>query len=71
MIRILRKPGWKLNESDKTVTSILTKCEQNGGLCPCVHKDIDENTDLHCPCSDYRLKDKCCCNLYVKDDIDD
>lgn len=69
MIKILRKQGWMLNASDKIVTSILTKCEENGGLCPCIHMDIDESTDLHCPCSDYRLKDKCCCNLYVKEDI--
>ena len=23
--------------------------------------------DLHCPCDSYRLRDKCYCNLYIKE----
>ena len=38
--------------------------ERNEGICPCVHTEPCE--DLHCPCSDYREKDKCCCKLYIK-----
>lgn len=40
--------------------------ERNEGICPCVHTEPCE--DLHCPCSDYREKNKCCCKLYIKND---
>lgn len=61
-MEILRKEGWKLNDSDKVVNSILKALDRNNGLRPC-HNDSE---DKHCPCSNYREKDKCCCNLYVK-----
>ena len=32
MIKILRKEGWKLNDSDKIVNAILKRCEANDGL---------------------------------------
>ena len=40
--------------------------ERNEGICPCVHTEPCK--DLHCPCSDYREKNKCCCKLYIKND---
>lgn len=65
MIEILRKPGFVLNPSDKLVNTIFKRIEKNDGLCPCVHPDNDG--DLHCPCESYRLRDKCCCTLYIKE----
>ena len=62
MVGILRKEGWKLNDNDKVVNSILKALDRNNGLCPCQN----DSEDKHCPCSNYREKDKCCCNLYVK-----
>lgn len=62
MIKILRKEGWKINENDKTVNSIMKMIENNGGKCPC----YNTSTDTECPCSDYREKDLCHCGLYVK-----
>lgn len=64
MITILRKQGWKLNDNDKVVNSILKRCEQNNELCPCSHPENDG--DLHCLCESYREKDKCICGLYIK-----
>ena len=55
MIQILRKPGWELNPKDKTVNIILKLAEMNDGLCPC---NGNASEDKHCPCSDYREKDK-------------
>ena len=57
------KPGWKLNPDPKIVKGITRLIEKNDGLCPCAHPENDG--DLHCPCESYRLRDKCCCNLYV------
>lgn len=69
MIKIHRKEGWKLNDNDKIVNAILKRCEANEGICPCIHDTEDyEGKDIHCPCTDYLLKDKCCCTLYVKDE---
>ena len=48
---------------DKTVNIILKLAEMNDGLCPC---NGNTSEDKHCPCSDYREKDHCCCGLYVK-----
>ena len=68
MIQILRKEGWVLNPKDKVVNAILKRCEKNEGLCPCVHDSEDyDGKDLHCPCTDYTIKGKCECGLYVKD----
>lgn len=66
MIQIFRKEGWVLNPNDKLVNAILKRCEENNGECPCVHP-IDDG-DTHCPCESYRLRDKCCCNLYIKNE---
>lgn len=65
MIPLYRKEGWILNPNDKLVNAILTRCEANNGECPCHHPENDG--DLHCPCDSYRLRDKCCCNLYIKE----
>ena len=62
MIKIFRKEGWILNPDDKIVNSILKRREENKGKCPS-HNNGD---DKHCPCSDYREKDICHCNLYIK-----
>lgn len=66
MIEILRKPGWKLNPSDKIVNAILSRAEKNNGECPC----CNDSKDKHCPCSNYREFDHCCCGLYIKETED-
>ena len=67
MIQIYRKEGFKLNDNDKVVNSILSRCEKNNGLCPCRHPESDG--DLHCPCESYRERNNCICKLYVKNEI--
>ena len=63
-MKYLIKEGWQLNPNEKIVKGITKAVERNEGMCPCVH---EENCgDLHCPCEDYRLRDKCCCQLYIK-----
>ena len=64
-MRILVKPGFKLNPNKKIVKGIIKAIERNEGKCPCVHEEPCD--DPICPCSDYRLKDKCCCQLYIKE----
>lgn len=63
MITILRKEGFTLNPSDKTVNALLKMIERNGGNCPC---SGNTSEDMRCPCSNYRLSGNCCCGLYVK-----
>lgn len=63
MINILRKEGFILNPNDKVVNSLLKMIEKNNGKCPC---SGNTSTDLHCPCSNYRVLDQCCCGLYKK-----
>ena len=58
------KPGWKLNPNQKIVSNITRLIKNNNGMCPCAHPENDG--DLHCPCESYRLRDKCCCKLYIK-----
>ena len=53
-MRILVKPGFKLNPNEKIVKGIIKAIERNEGKCPCVHEEPCD--DLVCPCSDYRLK---------------
>lgn len=68
MVKIFRKQGWRINDSDKLVNGILKMIEKNGGKCPCTHNTEDyEGKDLHCPCTDYTIKDKCICKLYIQD----
>lgn len=72
MVQILRKNGWELNPKDAVVNSILRMCEKNDGICPCMHDNEEyEGKDLHCPCTDYTMKNKCVCGLYkkVKDEV--
>ena len=64
-MKYLIKEGWQLNPNEKIVKGITKAIERNEGMCPCVHDDT--TGDLHCPCSDYREKDKCCCQLYIKE----
>lgn len=62
MIETISKKGWILNPNKKAVASILKRIEKCGGECPC----YNESYDKKCPCSDFREKDECHCNLYVK-----
>lgn len=62
-INILRIDGYKLNDNDKIVNSILKMISKNNGECPC---SSNTSEDKHCPCSNYRNNKGCCCNLYVK-----
>ena len=64
-MRILVKPGFQLNPNEKLVKRIIKAIERNDEICPCVHEE--SCGDLHCPCEDYRLRDKCCCQLYIKE----
>lgn len=67
MIKKQIKDDWMLNPNEKVVNAILSRCEKNNGICPCIHDTEDyEGKDLHCPCTDYLYKDKCCCTLYIK-----
>lgn len=60
------KEGWKLNPNNKVVEAITKALERNNGRCPCIHDTEDyEGKSLMCPCTDYLLKDMCCCQLYV------
>lgn len=63
MIQILRKDGFVLNPSDKTVNALLKMIERNEGKCPC---SGNTSEDLNCPCSNYRLHNECTCGLYKK-----
>ena len=66
-VKFFKKLGWELNPNRKVVEGILKQIERNEGLCPCVHDTPDyEGKDLHCPCTDYVLHDKCCCTLYIQ-----
>lgn len=70
MVQIKRLHGWVLNPNDSIVNSILKMTEKNNGLCPCHHNSEDyEGKDLHCPCTDYTLKQNCVCKLYIKADF--
>lgn len=59
------KEGWQLNPNEKIVKSITKAIKRNEGKCPCVHEESCD--DFVCPCSDYRFKDKCCCQLYIRE----
>lgn len=61
MVEILRIKGFKLNDNDKIVNSILKRVEKNNGECPC---SANTSEDKHCPCSSYREGRGCCCGLY-------
>ena len=65
MIKIYRKQGWKLNDNDKIINSILSRCELNNGECPCSNPGVTHE-DILCPCKEYRENNICHCNLYVK-----
>ena len=60
------KDGWQLNPNEKVVKGITKMLKKNDNICPCVHPQDDG--DLHCPCDSYKLRDKCCCQLYIKED---
>lgn len=56
------KENWELNPNENIVKAITNRILKNDGNCPCVN----DSQDLKCPCSNYRLKDNCCCGLYIK-----
>lgn len=67
MIAIRRKEGWILNPNDKIVNAILKRLEVTEGECPCCNPGKTKE-DRMCPCKSYLEEDKCCCNLYIKDE---
>jgi ferredoxin-thioredoxin reductase catalytic subunit len=66
MFEIKRKDGWILNPSDKLVNAIIKRVIANDGECPCTNPGLTREDRL-CPCQSYRENDKCCCNLYIKE----
>lgn len=60
---LLFKDGFILNPNEKVVDAIVKRIFDNDGNCPC-HND---SYDKKCPCSDYREKNICHCNLYIKE----
>ena len=58
------KSGWKLNDNEKFVNAIINRINKRDGNCPCSNNSVDK----HCPRSNYRENDYCCCGLYIKID---
>ena len=56
------KEGFQLNPNKKVVNAIIKGINRCGGDCPC----NNTSDEVKCPCSNFRLKDMCCCGLYVK-----
>ena len=48
--------------NEKVVNAIIKGINRCDGDCPC----NNSSDEIKCPCSNYRLKDMCCCGLYVK-----
>jgi hypothetical protein len=63
----IKDETWMLNPNEKVVKGITKGVERNNGHCPC----HNTGEDTLCPCSNYRLHDHCCCNLYVKKPIEE
>lgn len=61
-VKLNVKEGWQLNPNEKVVNAIIKGINRCDGECPCVN----DGEDKMCPCSNYRLKDYCCCKLYIK-----
>lgn len=68
MWTIYRKQGWKLNDNDKVVNSILKRIDKCDGECPC-NSTEGTHEDKCCPCKDYRENDVCHCGLYIKEKV--
>ena len=58
------REGWMLNPNENIVNGIIKGINRCNGDCPC----NNDSQEKHCPRSNYRTKDKCCCKLYVKQD---
>lgn len=56
------REGFIINPNPKIVNGIIKGINRNGGECPCQNDSVDK----HCPCSNFRELDKCCCTLYIK-----
>jgi ferredoxin-thioredoxin reductase catalytic subunit len=61
------KEGWQLNPNEKVQKGIFKGLFRTGGQCPC--HSIGTESERRCPCREYRVNNKCHCNLYVKRDI--
>lgn len=57
-----------LNEDKKIVGSIIHRCLQNEGYCPC---GTERDEDHVCPCKEARSYAECHCNLYKRLSIDE
>lgn len=64
MFHLIEKKGWIINPNTKVVDAITSIMRRNGGICPCAS---NKSEDKHCPCSDFRDKNICCCQLYIKE----
>lgn len=60
------KEGWKLNPNEKIVNAITKRIGICDGECPC-HNPGKTREDRLCPCLEYREKDICHCNLYIRE----
>ena len=68
-LKILRRPGWRINPDDEHVTKVIRGLLENDGHCPShPHNRIGHD---QCPCSAYIQCDTCYCELYVKENNKD
>ena len=54
-----------LNQNEKKVILIRKNLESNSGYCTYPQPDVSLH-DTICSCKNFRLYDKCYCNLYIK-----
>lgn len=55
--------GYKFNDNETVVESIMNLLDVNGGYCPCCN---DHNEDTKCPCRNVKEGKECHCTLFVK-----
>lgn len=60
MVTIIKKEGFVLNPKGIPIINMILR---NDGFCPC---SSNTSEDKKCPCSNFRNKDECICNLYIK-----
>jgi len=60
---LIEKDGFHLNPNTKFVEKLTKRIENNDGECPCHNESVDK----HCPCTDFREKGECHCQLYLRD----
>lgn len=64
MMELYVKDGWELSKNAPKIIRLVQKC---GGYCPCGTNKL-EGEEKKCPCADYRIRNICHCNLYIKKD---